>query len=164
MQTHSVVDGTTVSTFTPSTGIPESLHYCTQVPKERTHAYDPSHALDLDDASKMNQMHEAPLLDLLLRRFRKVGFVLGEVFGRMAALVVVDSWIACERPTATGITQFSYPRPPVFRVELPMLPVVRSETTKFSQAPSQQQSWATRVHAAPSRSALSLFCSKGLLP
>ncbi|CAM9491690.1 unnamed protein product [Scytosiphon promiscuus] len=42
-----------------------------EVPKGRTHAYDPSHALDLDDASKMNQMHEAPLLDLLLRRFRK---------------------------------------------------------------------------------------------
>ncbi|CAM9119006.1 unnamed protein product, partial [Ectocarpus sp. 8 AP-2014] len=32
--------------------------------------YDPSHALDLDDASRMNQMHEAPLLDLLHRRFR----------------------------------------------------------------------------------------------
>lgn len=29
--------------------------------------YDPSHALDLDDASRMNQMHEAPLLDLLHR-------------------------------------------------------------------------------------------------
>ncbi|CAM9139822.1 unnamed protein product [Laminaria digitata] len=42
-----------------------------QVPKADTHPYDPSHALDLDDASKMNQMHEAPLLDLLLRRFRK---------------------------------------------------------------------------------------------
>ncbi|CAM9145057.1 unnamed protein product, partial [Ectocarpus sp. 12 AP-2014] len=42
-----------------------------EVPKDQTHAYDPSHALDLDDASKMNQMHEAPLLDLLLRRFRK---------------------------------------------------------------------------------------------
>eukprot|EP00903_Cladosiphon_okamuranus_P008596 g8244.t1 len=42
-----------------------------EVPKDRTHAYDPSHALDLDDVSKMNQMHEAPLLDLLLRRFRK---------------------------------------------------------------------------------------------
>ncbi|CAM9114900.1 unnamed protein product [Pylaiella littoralis] len=42
-----------------------------EVPKVQTHAYDPSHALDLDDASKLNQMHEAPLLDLLLRRFRK---------------------------------------------------------------------------------------------
>ncbi|CAM9119117.1 unnamed protein product, partial [Ectocarpus sp. 8 AP-2014] len=42
-----------------------------EVPKDQTHAYDPSHSLDLDDASKMNQMHEAPLLDLLLRRFRK---------------------------------------------------------------------------------------------
>eukprot|EP00752_Nemacystus_decipiens_P004997 g4543.t3 len=31
--------------------------------------YDPSHALDLPDASRMNQMHEAPLLNLLRRRF-----------------------------------------------------------------------------------------------
>ncbi|CAN0454097.1 unnamed protein product, partial [Laminaria digitata] len=29
--------------------------------------YDPSHALDLADASRMNQMHEGPLLGLLNR-------------------------------------------------------------------------------------------------
>jgi myosin-5 len=39
-----------------------------EVPKVDTHQYDPSHALDLDDASKMNGMHEAPLLNLLKRR------------------------------------------------------------------------------------------------
>src|SRR5690348_9007084 len=42
-----------------------------EVPRKNTHQYDPSHALDLDDASKMNGMHEAPLLDLLLRRFKQ---------------------------------------------------------------------------------------------
>ena len=36
-----------------------------------THVFDSSHVLDLDDLCMMNNMHEAPLLDLLKRRFRK---------------------------------------------------------------------------------------------
>ncbi|CAM9678957.1 unnamed protein product [Chrysoparadoxa australica] len=42
-----------------------------EVPKADTYQFDPSHALDLDDASKMNGMHEAPLLALLARRFKQ---------------------------------------------------------------------------------------------
>lgn len=38
-----------------------------QVPLGDCADYDPSHSLDLADASRMNQMHEAPLLDLLHR-------------------------------------------------------------------------------------------------
>lgn len=56
----------------PTLGGKRLPQYAFKVPRGETHAYDPSHALDLDDASKMNQMHEAPLLDLLLRRFRQV--------------------------------------------------------------------------------------------
>jgi myosin-5 len=42
-----------------------------EVPRVDTHPFDPSHALDFDDASKMNAMHEAPLLDLLRRRYAR---------------------------------------------------------------------------------------------
>lgn len=38
-----------------------------QIPVRECADYDPSHALDLADASRMNQMHEAPLLNLLQR-------------------------------------------------------------------------------------------------
>ncbi|CAM9491761.1 unnamed protein product [Scytosiphon promiscuus] len=41
-----------------------------EIPVGQCADYDPSHALDLADASRMNQMHEAPLLDLLHRRFQ----------------------------------------------------------------------------------------------
>ncbi len=44
-----------------------SYIYRKQVPLKDCADYDPSHALDLADASRMNQMHEAPLLDLLHR-------------------------------------------------------------------------------------------------
>eukprot|EP01032_Pedospumella_encystans_P018057 gene18057-20568_t len=39
------------------------------VPSAGTHPVDPSHLLDLDNLCLMNNMHEAPLLDLLRRRF-----------------------------------------------------------------------------------------------
>ena len=39
--------------------------------REKTHVVDPSHLRDLDDIAKMNNMHEAPLLDLLRRRYVK---------------------------------------------------------------------------------------------
>lgn len=39
------------------------------VPVSATHPMDPSHLLDLDNLCLMNNMHEAPLLDLLRRRF-----------------------------------------------------------------------------------------------
>ena len=35
------------------------------------HPFDPSHALDLDDVSRINNLHEGPLLDCLRRRFNK---------------------------------------------------------------------------------------------
>jgi myosin V len=37
-----------------------------------THGFDPSHESDLDDAAQLNNLHEAPLLDLISRRFKKV--------------------------------------------------------------------------------------------
>ncbi|CAM9978320.1 unnamed protein product, partial [Hapterophycus canaliculatus] len=40
------------------------------VPRGECADYDPSHALDLADISRMNLMHEAPLLHLLHRRFQ----------------------------------------------------------------------------------------------
>ncbi|KAG5193023.1 P-loop containing nucleoside triphosphate hydrolase protein [Tribonema minus] len=54
-----------------------------EVPRKSVHQYDPSHALDLDDASRMNGMHEAPLLDLLLRRFRQ-----DKIYTNMADVLV----------------------------------------------------------------------------
>lgn len=42
-----------------------------ETPRRTIHPYDPSHGLDLDDAAKMNGMHEGPLLALLLRRFKQ---------------------------------------------------------------------------------------------
>ncbi len=39
------------------------------VPRKNIHPYDPSHSLNLDDATKMNVIHEAPLLELLRRRY-----------------------------------------------------------------------------------------------
>ncbi|TYZ59134.1 hypothetical protein PybrP1_000059, partial [[Pythium] brassicae (nom. inval.)] len=33
------------------------------------HPFDPSHALDLDNISEMDNLHQAPLLDLLRRRY-----------------------------------------------------------------------------------------------
>ncbi len=39
------------------------------IPKSKTHPYDPSHSFNLDDATKMNDIHEAPLLELLRRRY-----------------------------------------------------------------------------------------------
>jgi hypothetical protein len=38
-----------------------------------THAFDPSHADDLEDAAKLNMLHEAPLFNLLIKRFKQVG-------------------------------------------------------------------------------------------
>ena len=36
---------------------------------EDTHAYDPTHGLYSSDVAQLNNLHEAPLLDLLRRRF-----------------------------------------------------------------------------------------------
>ena len=38
-------------------------------PPETSHPFDPSHMKDFEDASLINNLHEAPLLYLLLRRF-----------------------------------------------------------------------------------------------
>jgi myosin-5 len=42
-----------------------------EFPIKDTHAFDPSHESDLDDAAQLNNLHEAPLLDLITRRFKK---------------------------------------------------------------------------------------------
>lgn len=34
------------------------------------HPFDPSHGLDMDDISRLNNLHEAPLLHCLKRRFK----------------------------------------------------------------------------------------------
>ncbi|KAG7390369.1 hypothetical protein PHYPSEUDO_008197 [Phytophthora pseudosyringae] len=36
---------------------------------EQVHPYDPSHSMDLDNVAEMDNLHEAPLLDLLRRRY-----------------------------------------------------------------------------------------------
>ena len=41
------------------------------IPLSQTHPFDPSHAEDFDDASFINNLHEAPLLYLLLKRFSR---------------------------------------------------------------------------------------------
>ena len=40
------------------------------VEKAKSHPFDPSHAIDMDDLAHLNNMHEAPLLHVLKRRFR----------------------------------------------------------------------------------------------
>lgn len=40
------------------------------VDKAKSHPFDPSHAIDMDDLAHLNNMHEAPLLHVLKRRFR----------------------------------------------------------------------------------------------
>jgi myosin V len=40
------------------------------LPSNTFHPFDPSHSLDLDDISRLNNLHEAPLLHVLKRRFR----------------------------------------------------------------------------------------------
>ncbi|GAB5034473.1 myosin-like protein [Nannochloropsis oceanica] len=42
----------------------------TVVEKVKSHPFDPSHAIDMDDLAHLNNMHEAPLLHVLKRRFR----------------------------------------------------------------------------------------------
>jgi hypothetical protein len=37
------------------------------VKKDKSHPFDPSHALDMDDLAHLNNMHEAPLLHVLRR-------------------------------------------------------------------------------------------------
>ncbi len=39
------------------------------ISRKDTHPYDPSHSLNLDDATSMNVIHEVPLLELLRRRY-----------------------------------------------------------------------------------------------
>lgn len=36
---------------------------------EQVHPYDPTHSMDLDNIAEMDNLHEAPLLDLLRRRY-----------------------------------------------------------------------------------------------
>jgi myosin-5 len=36
---------------------------------KETHPFDPSHALDLNNVAEMDNLHQAPLLDLLRRRY-----------------------------------------------------------------------------------------------
>jgi len=40
-----------------------------EVPLTECHVFDPSHDLNLDDISRLNNLHEAPLLHVLKRRF-----------------------------------------------------------------------------------------------
>jgi hypothetical protein len=53
----------------PSLGPPPPGFDLLDVPKTSTHMFDPSHVLDYSDASLINNLHEAPLLYLLLRRY-----------------------------------------------------------------------------------------------
>ena len=39
------------------------------VPANRIHPFDPTHEMHLKDIAQINNLHEAPLLDLLRRRF-----------------------------------------------------------------------------------------------
>lgn len=41
------------------------------MPASSTHPFDPTHAAYLSDISDLNNLHQAPLLDLLARRFRR---------------------------------------------------------------------------------------------
>ena len=43
----------------------------TTLARSRCSAWDPSHELDLDDLSAMNELHEAPLLHALRRRYMR---------------------------------------------------------------------------------------------
>jgi len=52
----------------PSLPTPPDMPTIT-LPKTRTHMFDPTHVEDFDDASLINNLHEAPLLYLLLRRY-----------------------------------------------------------------------------------------------
>lgn len=49
----------------PCGGSPEETVYT--VGKDRSHPFDPSHAIDMDDLAFLNNMHEAPLLHVLKR-------------------------------------------------------------------------------------------------
>jgi myosin-5 len=40
-----------------------------EIPLTKTHPFDPSHLINMDDIANMNNMHEGPLLDVLKRRF-----------------------------------------------------------------------------------------------
>lgn len=40
-----------------------------QFPILQTHPYDPTHSFDLNNISEMDNLHQAPLLDLLRRRY-----------------------------------------------------------------------------------------------
>lgn len=91
------------------------------MPKDRTRAYDPSHALDLDDASKMNQMHEAPLLDLLLRRFRKVSLSRGGITTRKRTL-----WLRCK----SSFERRGHPRQQRSRSQACHPPAIASSTAR----------------------------------
>jgi myosin-5 len=57
-------DGNTVFVLHPD----EETTYT--VEKAKSHPFDPSHAIDMDDLARLNNMHEAPLLHVLKRRFR----------------------------------------------------------------------------------------------
>lgn len=49
--------------------LPESDNNEQQFAVADVHPFDPSHALDLDNISEMDNLHQAPLLDLLRRRY-----------------------------------------------------------------------------------------------
>lgn len=50
---------------------PDLLPAPRQVKVEDTQSFDPTHDMDMDDLARMNNLHEAPLLDLLRRRYAK---------------------------------------------------------------------------------------------
>ncbi|GMI14409.1 hypothetical protein TrLO_g2424 [Triparma laevis f. longispina] len=56
---------------TPGQPLPPDPPITIEVEAGMTHPFDPSHAEDYDDASVINNLHEAPLLYLLLRRFNE---------------------------------------------------------------------------------------------
>lgn len=51
---------------------PEGGGITTVVKASETHRFDPSHESDLDDAAQLNNLHEAPLLNLITSRFHRV--------------------------------------------------------------------------------------------
>lgn len=59
--------------------------------KDKSHPFDPSHALDMDDLAHLNNMHEAPLLHVLRRSVAETPF------------------LSCaQHPPAARLTQFTH--------------------------------------------------------
>jgi len=64
-----------------------------------THACDPSHLEDLDDVSLLNNLHEAPLLNLLKRRYKqdKIYTWTGEILISIVSVIALHMAVAANK-------------------------------------------------------------------